>query len=120
VNDTIGLTYDDDAAVHFGHQTTGLDATIVAAVLRSRDRYELGLGILPEECGEALATTPAAARAKAPELFPAEHQRKRYVSPPLERAFIVRDTGINEHAVRVVLDADLEYMRRRGIAKDIG
>ena len=115
MNDTIGLTYDDDAAVRFCATTTGLDESIVATVLRSKDLYLWGLGILPEDWGETLATTAAGERAKWPELFPSEHVEARYVDQPLQRAFIVRDCGVNEETVRTILRADEEYMRRRGI-----
>jgi hypothetical protein len=116
MNDVAGLTYDDDAAAHFAATSTGLDAKVCAAVLRSKDRYLFGLGILPADWFEAVdKVTRSSLRAAHPSLFPAAHVAKRFVDQPLQRAFIVRDCGVNEETVRVLLAADDEYMRRRGI-----
>jgi hypothetical protein len=46
---TRGFLYDDEGVGRYAHATTGLDEVTVRVVLRSRDRYNLGLGIYPEE-----------------------------------------------------------------------
>jgi hypothetical protein len=113
MNDTIGLTYDDDAAAHFVSTTTGLDAATVERALRPRDRYHLGLGLLPHDAFDDV--TPAQVRASAPRLFPPEYIARRYVAVPLERKFIMHETGLDEETVCRIQDADESYMRKRGI-----
>jgi hypothetical protein len=114
MNDTMGLIYDDDAAIHFAHKATGLPEEIVRRALRSKDRYLLGLGILPAEAaldGE----TPQAIRAAHPDLFRAENIRRRFIAIESEREYIRRDSGLDAASVEAIISADDEYMRRRGI-----
>lgn len=114
MNDTMGLIYDDDAAVHFGHAHTGLSETVVRTVLQAKDRYHLGLGILPAEAAEG-DETPEAIRARHPDLFPARNIEARYLAIPLERTFVTRETSLSEDVVNAVLEADDAYMRKVGI-----
>ncbi len=116
MNDTIGFMYDDETAVRFAAHTTGLDEPTCAAVLHSRDRYQLGLGMLPPDLAEGLGASAESIREILPALFPPEHMASRYVLPAYERAFVVQDAKLDERIVRAVLDADLMYMRRLGIA----
>ncbi len=115
MNDTAGLVYDDDAAVLFAMKLTGLDERLVRRVLRSKDRYLLGMGIMPSDGADALGATPEELREGNPSLFPQGNVDQRYVSEPLQHAFIVRDSSVNEQTVAAILQADDEYMRRRGI-----
>lgn len=116
MNDTIGFTYDDETAVRFAAHATGLSEPTCAAVLRSRDRYQLGLGILPDDFAEGLGASAGSIREMLPALFPPEHMAARYVLPANERVFVIHETKLDEQIVRAVLDADLMYMRRLGIA----
>ena len=110
--DTIGFMYDHDTAVHFAHSETGIGEDVVDRVLLARDRYHRGLGILP---AEADSERPDAIRASHGDLFDADHMARRFLSPPLEREFIVRTTGIASADVRAVQQADEKYMRKLGI-----
>ena len=114
MNDTIGLIYDDEAAVHFAHKATGLDEATVAAILKARDRYQVGLGVYAAEVLEGVES-PEQIRAAHPDLFFPLYMKRRYVDPVLEREYIVRELGIDEPSVRAVISADVEYMRKRGI-----
>jgi hypothetical protein len=111
--DTIGLVYDCDAAAHFVQTTTGIAEDTVRRVMAARDRYHLGLSILPAEAVED--ETPDEIRASQSDLFPADHIARRFLSPPLEREFIVRTTDIGPLDVLAIQVADEEYMRRQGI-----
>jgi hypothetical protein len=121
MDDTMGLTYDDDAAAYFAHVRTGLGQGTVRCVLRSRDRYLLGLGILPRDAAEGTADrgghfdVPEPIRAAHPDLFPVLNMRRRYVDTRLEREYVMRDTGLDADTVCRVIGADIEYMRRHGI-----
>ena len=112
MTETSGLIYDDEAAVHFVQKTTRLEEATVRAVLRSRVRYELGLGILPREAADD--ETPEQIRATQADLFPASHMADGIVDATLEREYIMRDSDVAEPLIRAVLDADREYMRQRG------
>ncbi len=114
MSDTSGLIYDDEAAVAFVQKTTRLEEATVRAVLRSRVRYELGLGVLPPEAADD--ETPEQIRAAQSDLFPASNMADAVVDATLEREYIMRDSDVAEPLIRAVLDADREYMRRRDIA----
>jgi hypothetical protein len=113
-SDSLGLIYDDDASVRFASDQTGIDEGTVVAVLRSRDEYYIGYGIIPAEATDD-GGTPEMVRATHPDLFPKGHMEARYVVTDLERAYIMRETGIDEAIVQAVLDADMDYMRGCGI-----
>ncbi|HEV3192145.1 MAG TPA: hypothetical protein VGY54_16650 [Polyangiaceae bacterium] len=114
MNDTKGLTYDSDAAANFAHVTTGIDVASVAKFMLAKDRYELGLGILPDDI-DLDGATATTIRAMHPDLFPADYVKRRYLSFPLQRAFIERDSGLNGEIIARLLDADDAYMRKQGI-----
>ncbi len=114
MSDTSGLIYDDEAAVAFVQKTTRLEEATVRAVLRSRVRYELGIGVLPREAADD--ETPEQIRAAQSDLFPARNMAEAVVDTTLEREYIMRDSDVAEPLIRAVLDADREYMRRRDIA----
>jgi hypothetical protein len=62
------LIYQDER-VRYVHATTGLDEGTVRAVLRSRDRYNLGLGVYPAELAQE-GETPEGIRAEHPQPVP--------------------------------------------------
>jgi hypothetical protein len=108
--DTRGFLYDDEGAVRYVHATTGLDEVTVRAVLRSRDRYNLGLGIYPEELAQE-GDTPEGIRADHPDLFPLHHVAWRFVDIRLEGEYVALDSGIAGADVRRILAADRDYTR---------
>jgi hypothetical protein len=112
-DDTIGFIYDTDAAEHFIRTTTGLAEDVVKRASIARELYHLGLELLPAEAIEN--ETAAEVRATQPDLFPAEHIASRFLSPPLEREFIVRTTSISATDVRAFQDAEHAYMQKVGI-----
>ncbi len=107
------LIFDDEAATQFAITQTGLDPTTIAAVFAARDRYGVGMGVLPDDWLEGV--TPAAIRAEAPELFPAAHMAERYVSTERELAYVARTTGFVSATVEAVLQADFDYQVKVGI-----
>lgn len=112
--DVASPIYDSNTAVQLAHEATGVVPEVCAKVLLSRDRFELGLGILADDV-EIFETTAAELRKKHPAFFDPEHIKERYVDDTLELGFIVADTGLDEETVQAVLDADLEYMRTLGL-----
>ncbi len=78
------------------------------------DRYALGRGIFPAELAED-ADLPRRIREAHPDLFPEANTEDRHIGRPLERAFILRETGFVETDVVAVLAAADEYMRRAGM-----
>jgi hypothetical protein len=106
-----GLLYEDEGVVRYVHATTGLDEATVRVVLRSRDRYNLGLGVFPEELAQE-GETPEGIRAEHPELFPTHHVASGFVDAGLERQYVAIDSGMAAADVRRILAADLEYTRR--------
>ena len=119
MNDTMGHAYDVDAAGRFAHEHTGVAANIVAEVLRTKNRYLMGMGIAEAE-GAHAAQEAQAVRASAPELFPPKNIHARYVDIGLERAFIMLETGASEEIVRAVVRADDAYMRTLGLIVQVG
>ena len=109
--ETPGFIYDDEGVVRYVRATTGLDEGTVRAVLRSRDRYNLGLGVFPEELAQE-GETPEGIRAEHPDLFPTHHIASRFVDARLERQYAAIDSGIDHTDVRGILAADREYTRR--------
>jgi hypothetical protein len=105
---------EDEAAVQFAHTMTKLHEATIRAVLRSRDRYSLGLGIKPQELAHE-GETPEGIRAEQPDLFPADSMTERVVNTTLELEYIMRDSDVAEPLIRTVLAADREYARRRGV-----
>ena len=103
--------YEDEGVVRYVHATTGLDEETVRAVLRSRDRYNLGLEVFPKELAQE-GETPEGIRAEHPDLFPTHHIASRFVDTRLERQYVAIDSGMAEADVRRILAADLEYARR--------
>lgn len=110
---TLGFIYDCDTAAHVIRTRTALSEAVVAAVLASRDAYQLGLGILPPDAIEGVA--PADVRAKHPDLFPERNMASRYIAEGLEREFVVRETGLDASIVERVQAADLAYMEAIGV-----
>lgn len=103
------VTRMDPKNVEFVITATRLDETVVRTVLHARELYRVGLGIAPRSPAE---TTPEQLRKQHPSLFPLNMIHARYVSPGLERTFIMAETGIEDIVVRQVLAADREYQRR--------
>ena len=114
MNDATGLMYDDEAAVFFVGTATGLDESKVRAILRSRDRYHLGFGILPAEAAQE-GETPEAIRAQHPALFRPDDMARRFVNESNERAYVVSGSGASVADVTAILGADQEYMQKQGI-----
>ena len=107
------LVYDIDEAVQFGSEATGQDPEVVFAILCARDRYLLGVGIVPED--ENVGPKAAEIRRMHPDLFPVVHMDNRRVVPRLEEEFILRDSGVGADVVRRVMGADYQLMFRLGI-----
>ena len=107
------LVYDIDKAVQFGSEATGQDPEVVFAILCARDRYLLGMGIVPED--ENVGPKAAEIRRMHPDLFPVVHMDNRRVVPRLEEEFILRDSGVGADVVRRVMGADYQLMFRLGI-----
>jgi len=112
------LIYDADDAVQFAQTETGIDPEVILDILSSRDRYHIGMGLLPDD--EEMGPKGVELRRRHPDLFPPENIDVRYVGVELEREFIVRDTGVNSEVVRAVMEADDEFMRLLGIAVPAG
>jgi hypothetical protein len=108
------MTYDSEAAARFAQQTTGIDEVTIVKFIRSKDRLELGTGILPPDI-DLDGATAQTIRAAQPDLFPPEYAARRYLSLELQRKFIERDAGIDGETVARLQDAEHEYMRRQGI-----
>jgi hypothetical protein len=115
-SDTLGLVYDDDAATHFLHVTTGIARDVVEKFMTSKARYELGLGLWGDD-EELDGATPTSIRADHRDLFPWQYIRGRYLSWPLERRYIERDAGLDGESIARLQDANHEYMRRKGIVE---
>ena len=109
--ETPGFIYDDEGVVRYVCATTGLDEGTVRGVLRSRDRYNLGLGVFPEELAPE-GETPEGIRAEHPDLFPLHHIAWRFVDARLEGQYVAIDSGIDDADVRRILAADREYTWR--------
>jgi len=107
--------YDREAAVEFVSHLTQLNREIVSAVLKIRDLYRQSVGVdqprtpLDEELAVSM-------RAKYPALFPADVLHIHYVSPRLQREFIMQETRVDETVVRRVLGADRDYLQTRTLA----
>ena len=100
----------EDERVRYVHATTGLDEGTVRAVLRSRDRYNLGLGVFPEELAQE-GETPEGIRAEHPDFFPLHHIASRFVDARLEGQYVAIDSGI--------ADADVRRISARFAARDL-
>ncbi len=110
---SIALTYDFREANRFARKATGIDEATCVKVLESRDRFYLGLEILPKDDLHGL--TAADLRVAHPAFFDPKHILQRLVDPRIECAFIMMDTGLSGSLVSAIIDADLEYMRKQGI-----
>ena len=113
MNDTSGLIYDDEAAVHFVQKTTRLEE----ATVRTRPSLPRSLRAGPRDLPPEAADddTPEQIRATQADFFLASHMAERIVDATLEREYIMRDSDVAEPLIRAVLDADREYMRQRGV-----
>ena len=94
--------YDRQRVVAFASRTTQLDPAIVSAVLCVRDLYRQSVGVdqprtpLDEELAASMRT-------KYPALFPADVLHVHFVSPRLQREFIMSEANVDETVVRRVL-----------------
>jgi hypothetical protein len=111
------VIWDWDEAVQFVHEMTGISVDIVSEILRSKDRYELGLGIVPasDDDLEIYGVTQTELRESHPQLFPREDIEERYVDPGLELEFIAEDTEVGTNIIARVQDAEFEYRRKLGL-----
>lgn len=112
------LFYDCDHAVAFICAETGLPESTVWTVLNSRDRYHLGMEILPAGGLEEMGS-PAVIRAADPDLFPKSAMAQHLLDPALELEFVDRHCGEDRTRIESVLLADVEYMRKVGIIGDV-
>jgi len=115
--DVAGLTYDTDGAETFCSRRTGVPREAVGAILRASGDYLEGMG-LTVAFGDDWSVLPSEGpeiRAHHPDLFPASHVAERYVCFALLREFVRRSTDAPDADIDAVLDAEDEYMRRRGI-----
>ncbi len=107
--------YDREGAVEFASCTTQLDSAIVSAVLAARDLYRQAVGVdtprtpLDEEIGASMRT-------KYPTLFPPDVLKIRFVSPRLQRDFVMNEACVDETVVRRVIGAERDYVERKTIA----
>jgi len=106
--------YDVDTAISFASRYTGVDEATAAKVLESLYRFQMGMGIGPDDDGDG-----ARLRELWPELFPPENMAIRYVDVDLEQRFVARDSGVASATIQAVLDADMEYLKRLGLAEEV-
>lgn len=118
-DDTAGITYDVETAVHFAHKATGIDLETCWKFFMSASRYDLGMGfvspISDDEALEIYEATPSALRKQYPVCFPPALIEGRCLEAPLKRLFIALETGLDERTVRCLYDAEDEYMDRLGL-----
>ncbi len=107
--------YDRDEALQFIGTRTEIDGATAAVVLTARDLYRLGVGVDAAPVRVDHLDT-AALRAKYPKLFPPDVVRSAYVSPKLEREFVMLESGADEATVRRVFGAERDYATTRASA----
>ena len=101
-----------EAAVQYICSLTEIDLATATAVLCARDLYRVAVGVDgPSVLDDERLT--ATLRTKYPTLFPADVVRCAYVSPKLERQFVMLESGADEPTVRRVLGAERNYYAER-------